>query len=149
MDNLDHMMNVFLVYILQEINWSHVQLSFKLTVGSIFCVNMTFLRKSYNYAIRDREKFFQNSEKFLYPSDSESSESTESTGKKFFRKFEFLTIGKSTFIFFSYILIMLIKNIKVDFPMVKNSNFRKFFLPVDSVDSGDSESLGYKNFSEF
>ena len=33
--------------------------------------------------------------------------------------------------------------------MVKNSNFRKNFLPVDSVDSGDSESLAYKNFSEF
>ena len=44
--------------------------------------------------IRDREKFFRNSEKFLYPSDSESPESDESTGKKFFRKFEFLVIGK-------------------------------------------------------
>ena len=33
--------------------------------------------------------------------------------------------------------------------MVKNSNFRKIFLPVDSVDPEDSESLGYKNFSEF
>ena len=33
--------------------------------------------------------------------------------------------------------------------MVKNSNFRKIFLPVDSVDSGDSESLGYKNFHNF
>ena len=44
---------------------------------------------------------------------------------------------------------MLTKNIKVDFPMVKNSNFRKIFLPVDSVDPEDSESLGYKNFSEF
>ena len=33
--------------------------------------------------------------------------------------------------------------------MVKNSNFRKFFLPVDSLDSGDSESLGYKIFFEF
>ena len=71
------------------------------------------------YRVRDREKFFQNSEKFLYPTDSESPESTESTGKKIFRKFEILTIGKSTFIFFSYIPIMLIKNIKVDFPMVK------------------------------
>ena len=85
----------------------------------------------------------------MYASDSESSGSTESTGKKIFRKFEFLTIRKSTFIFFSYILIMLIKNIKVDFLMVKNSNFRKIFLPVDSVDPGDSESLGYKIFSEF
>ena len=33
--------------------------------------------------------------------------------------------------------------------MVKNSNFRKIFLPVDSVDPEDSESLAYKNFSEF
>ena len=33
--------------------------------------------------------------------------------------------------------------------MVKNSNFRKIFLPVDSLDSGDSESLEYKNFFEF
>ena len=51
------------------------------------------------YRVRDREKIFQNSEKFLYPTDSESPESTESTGKKIFRKFEFLTIRKSTFIF--------------------------------------------------
>ena len=56
--------------------------------------------------IRDRQIFFRNSKKFLYSSDSESPESNESTGKKIFRKFEFLTIRKSTFIF----LVEIIEN---------------------------------------
>ena len=39
---------------------------------------------------------------------------------------------------------MLTKNIKVDFIVVENSNFRKNFLPIDSSGSEVSKKLGDK-----
>ena len=39
---------------------------------------------------------------------------------------------------------MLTKNIKVDFFIVENSNFRKIFLPVDSSGSEVSKKFGHK-----
>ena len=42
---------------------------------------------------------------------------------------------------------MLTKNIKVDFWVVENSNFRKNFLPIDSSGSEVSKKLGDKKNS--
>ena len=54
---------------------------------------------SIRYYLRDRPFFFRKSKIFLPPNFFETSEPEESTGKKIFRKFEFSTTKKSTFIF--------------------------------------------------
>ena len=77
----------------------------KLCIKKIRCAKKIRIAKKamhdvcMKYELRDRQFFFRKSKIFLPPDDSETSEPEESIGEKFFRKFEFFSAQKSTFIF--------------------------------------------------